>query len=71
MEESRFYENQTESWLKNMIKGDYIVPAWVKPDQQPQRDEPQPLKDIYGVALPEEQDRAQAAGHLHTYCGRW
>ena len=31
-------------WLKNMIKGDYIVPAWVKPDQPPPRDEPQPLK---------------------------
>ena len=32
------------SWLKNMTKGDYIVPAWVKPDQPPPRDEPQPLK---------------------------
>lgn len=31
-------------WLKPMIKGDYIVPAWVKPDQPPPRDEPQPLK---------------------------
>jgi pimeloyl-ACP methyl ester carboxylesterase len=32
------------SWLKDMIKGDYIVPAWVKPDQPPPKDEPQPLK---------------------------
>lgn len=31
-------------WLKPMIKGDYIVPAWVKPDQPPPHDEPQPLK---------------------------
>jgi len=31
-------------WLKSMIKGDYIVPAWVKPDQQPPKDVPQPLK---------------------------
>jgi pimeloyl-ACP methyl ester carboxylesterase len=32
------------NWLKNMIKGDYIVPAWVKPDQPPPKDEPQPLR---------------------------
>jgi pimeloyl-ACP methyl ester carboxylesterase len=31
-------------WLKPMMKGDYIVPAWVKPDQQPPKDVPQPLK---------------------------
>jgi len=31
-------------WLKPMIKGDYIVPPWVKPDQQPPKDVPQPLK---------------------------
>ena len=31
-------------WLKPMIKGDYIVPAWVKPDQAPPHDVPQPLK---------------------------
>ena len=31
-------------WLKSMIKGDYIVPAWVKPDQPPPHDVPQPLK---------------------------
>jgi pimeloyl-ACP methyl ester carboxylesterase len=31
-------------WLKPMIKGDYIVPPWVKPDQTPPHDEPQPLK---------------------------
>jgi pimeloyl-ACP methyl ester carboxylesterase len=31
-------------WLKPMIKGDYIVPPWVKPDQPPPKDVPQPLK---------------------------
>ena len=31
-------------WLKPMIKGDYIVPPWVKPDQQPPKDVPQALK---------------------------
>lgn len=31
-------------WLKPMIKGDYIVPPWVKPDQPPPHDEPHPLK---------------------------
>ena len=31
-------------WLKNMIKGDYIVPVWVKPDQPPPKDVPQPVK---------------------------
>ena len=33
-----------DEWLKSMIKADYIVPAWVKPDQQPPKDVPQPLK---------------------------
>jgi pimeloyl-ACP methyl ester carboxylesterase len=37
--------NETRSdWLKPMIKGDYIVPPWVKPDQPPPHDVPQPLK---------------------------
>jgi pimeloyl-ACP methyl ester carboxylesterase len=31
-------------WLKPMIKGDYIVPPWVKPDQPPPKDVPQPLR---------------------------
>jgi hypothetical protein len=29
-----------------MIKGDYIVPPWVKPDQPPPHDEPHPLKSF-------------------------
>ena len=31
-------------FIKSMIKGDYIVPPWVKPDQPLPHDEPQPLK---------------------------
>ena len=31
-------------WLKPMIKGDFIVPPWVKPKQPPPHDVPQPLK---------------------------
>jgi pimeloyl-ACP methyl ester carboxylesterase len=31
-------------FLKPMIKGDYIVPPWVKPDQPPPHDVPQSLK---------------------------
>jgi len=31
-------------WLKPLIKGDYIVPVWVKPDQPPPHDVPQLLK---------------------------
>src|SRR6266536_221935 len=30
--------------VKTMIKGDFIVPPWVKPDQPPPHDVPQPLK---------------------------
>ncbi|MFN2532454.1 MAG: alpha/beta fold hydrolase [Pyrinomonadaceae bacterium] len=31
-------------FLKQMIKGDYVVPAWVKPNQAPPHDVPQSLK---------------------------
>jgi pimeloyl-ACP methyl ester carboxylesterase len=31
-------------FLKQMTKGDYVVPAWVKPDQPPPHDVPQSLK---------------------------
>jgi len=32
------------AWLKQMTQGDYIVPMWVKPEQPPPHDVPQPLK---------------------------
>jgi pimeloyl-ACP methyl ester carboxylesterase len=35
-----------DAWLKSMIKGDYIVPAWVKPEQPPPHDVPQPLRTL-------------------------
>jgi pimeloyl-ACP methyl ester carboxylesterase len=31
-------------WIKQMTKGQYIVPPWVRPDQPPPKDVPQPLK---------------------------
>jgi pimeloyl-ACP methyl ester carboxylesterase len=31
-------------WIKQMTQGQYIVPPWVKPDQPPPKDVPQPLK---------------------------
>jgi pimeloyl-ACP methyl ester carboxylesterase len=31
-------------WLKSLIKGDYIVPTWVKPDQPPPHHVPQSLR---------------------------
>jgi len=32
------------AFIKQMTKGDYVVPAWVKPDQPPPHDVPQALK---------------------------
>jgi pimeloyl-ACP methyl ester carboxylesterase len=34
------------TWLKQMTQGDYIVPPWVKPEQPPPKDVPQPLKTV-------------------------
>jgi pimeloyl-ACP methyl ester carboxylesterase len=39
-----FVSGSRGDWLKPMINGDYIVPPWVKPDQPPPHDVPQPLK---------------------------
>src|SRR5436190_21596178 len=39
-------------FIKNMTKGDYIVPSWVKPDQPPPHDVPQSLKTFnYRIVL--------------------
>lgn len=32
------------AWLEQMTQGDFVVPAWVKLDQPPPKDVPQPLK---------------------------
>ncbi len=34
------------AWLESMTKDGYVVPAWVKPDQPPPKDVPQPLKTL-------------------------
>lgn len=31
------------SWIHNMTKGDFVVPAWVQPNQKPPKDVPHPL----------------------------
>ena len=33
-------------WLKQMTQGDFVVPAWVKPDQPLPHDVPHPLKTL-------------------------
>lgn len=35
---------QRAAWIKQMTQGGFIVPAWVKADQPPPKDVPQPLK---------------------------
>ena len=54
-------------WLKSMMKGDYIVPAWVKPDQQPPKDVPQPLKTFTEpVVLKKDAARKLPATYILT-----
>lgn len=38
------FQGSRGDWLKPMIKGDFIVPLWVKADQPPPHDVPQSLK---------------------------
>jgi hypothetical protein len=33
-------------WLKQMTKDDFVIPPWVKADQPPPKDVPQPLKTL-------------------------
>ena len=54
-------------WLKSMTKGDYIVPMWVKPDQKPPKDVPQPLKTFTeALALKNEAARKIPATYVLT-----
>jgi pimeloyl-ACP methyl ester carboxylesterase len=54
-------------WLKKMIKGDYIVPGWVKPDQPLPKDEPQPLRTFTDpVALKNKARLKVAATYILT-----
>jgi pimeloyl-ACP methyl ester carboxylesterase len=54
-------------WLKQMTKGDYVVPIWVKPDQAPPKDVPQSLKSFTEpIVLKNEQARKLPATYILT-----
>jgi len=54
-------------WIKSMTKGDYIVPPWVKPDQPPPKDVPQPLKTFTeAIVLKKETARHLPATYILT-----
>ena len=53
--------------LKPMIQGDYVVPSWVKPDQKPPKDVPQPLKTFTEpLSLKNETARKISATYILT-----
>jgi pimeloyl-ACP methyl ester carboxylesterase len=53
--------------LKQMTRGDYIVPIWVKPDQPPPKDVPQSLKTFTDpIALKNEAARKLPATYILT-----
>jgi pimeloyl-ACP methyl ester carboxylesterase len=35
-----------DSWIQQMTKGEFVIPVWVKPDQEPPKDVPHPLKTL-------------------------
>ena len=54
-------------WIKQMTKGDYIVPMWVKPDQPPPHDVPQSLKTFTEpIVLKNEAARKLPATYILT-----
>ena len=54
-------------WLKSMTEGDYIIPRWVKPDQKPPKDVPQPLKTFTeAISLKNESARKLPATYILT-----
>ena len=54
-------------FLKAMIKGDYIVPPWVRPDQPPPHDVPQSLKTFTEpIALKNKAARDLPATYILT-----
>lgn len=54
-------------WLKQMTKGDFIVPPWVKPDQPVPKDVPQPLKTFTeAIVLKNEAARKIPATYILT-----
>lgn len=54
-------------FIKNMTKGDYLVPPWVKPDQPPPHDVPQALKTFTDpIVLKNEAARKLPATYILT-----
>ena len=54
-------------FIKQMTKGDYIVPPWVKADQPPPKDVPQPLKTFTeAVSFKNEAARKLPATYILT-----
>ena len=54
-------------FIKQMTKGDYIVPPWVKPDQPPPHDVPQALKTFTDtIVLKNEAARKLPATYILT-----
>ena len=54
-------------FIKQMTKGDYIVPPWVKPDQPPPHDVPQSLKTFTDpIVLKNEDARKIPATYILT-----
>ena len=54
-------------FIKQMTKGDYIVPPWVKPDQPPPHDVPQALKTFTDtISLKNEAARKIPATYILT-----
>jgi pimeloyl-ACP methyl ester carboxylesterase len=54
-------------FIKQMIKGDYVVPSWVKPDQPPPHDVPQSLKTFTdAIVLKNEAARKIPATYILT-----
>ena len=54
-------------WIKQMTKGDFIVPPWVKPDQPPPHDVPQALKTFTDpIVLKNEAARKLPATYILT-----
>jgi pimeloyl-ACP methyl ester carboxylesterase len=54
-------------FIKQMTKGDYVVPSWVKPDQPPPHDVPQSLKTFSDpIVLKNEAARKIPATYILT-----
>ena len=55
------------AWIKQMTQGPFIVPSWVKADQPPPKDVPQPLKTFTeAIVLKNKAARALPAAYILT-----